>query len=45
MQFLPRVKLEAESVVGGYSHLEHDACVASLLNGGRMNRVFELAKK
>jgi hypothetical protein len=36
-QFLARVELEAESVVGGYSRPEHDACVASLPNGGRLN--------
>jgi hypothetical protein len=42
VQFLARAALEAESVVGGYSRPEHDACVASLPNGGRLNRVFEL---
>jgi hypothetical protein len=43
VQFLARVELEAESVVGGYSRPEQDACVASLPNGGCLNQVFELA--
>jgi hypothetical protein len=43
VQFLAMVELEAESVVGGYSRPEHDACVASLPNGGLLNRVFKLA--
>jgi hypothetical protein len=43
VQFLARVELEAKSVVAGYSHPEHDACVASLPNIGQLNHVFELA--
>jgi hypothetical protein len=43
VQFLARVKLEAESVVDSYSRPKHDACVASVLNRGRLNHVFELA--
>jgi hypothetical protein len=37
------VELEAENVVGSYSHPEHEACLKCLQNGGRLNRVFELA--
>jgi hypothetical protein len=29
--------------VGSYTHLEHDACITSLCNGGHLNHVFELA--
>jgi hypothetical protein len=43
VQFFARVELEVEIVVGGYSRQEHDAYVASLPNGGQLNRVFELA--
>jgi hypothetical protein len=41
--FLVRVELEAEGVVGSYTHLENDVCMAGLPNGGRLNWVFELA--
>jgi hypothetical protein len=42
VHFLVRVDLDAEGVVGSYTHLEHDACLASLCNGGHLNHVFEL---
>jgi hypothetical protein len=35
--FLARVELEVENIVGGYSRVEHDACMKSLRNGGRLN--------
>jgi hypothetical protein len=41
--FLARVELSAENVVGSYGRTEHDACVLALLNGGRLNWVFEKA--
>jgi hypothetical protein len=41
--FLARVELDVEGVVGIYTHPKHDACLAILRNGGRLNRVFELA--
>jgi hypothetical protein len=31
------------NIVGSYTHVEHDACVTSVPNGGRLNRMFELA--
>jgi hypothetical protein len=40
---LARIELEAESIVGSYSRLEHDACIVGVLNRGRLNRIFELA--
>jgi hypothetical protein len=43
IQFLAMVEFEAQSVVGSYTRLEHDACMASLCNKGWLNRVFELA--
>jgi hypothetical protein len=43
VQFLARIELDAEGIMGSYTRLENDACIASLCNGGRMNRVFELA--
>jgi hypothetical protein len=42
-QFLVKVELEAENVVGSYSGAEHDACIKSLPNGSCLNRVFEMA--
>jgi hypothetical protein len=44
VHFLVRVDLDAEGVVGSYTRPEHDACIASLRNGGRLNHVFELAR-
>jgi hypothetical protein len=43
VQFLVRVELEAEGIVGSYTKAEHDACLAHVHNRGRLNRVFELA--
>jgi hypothetical protein len=42
VMFLARVELDAEGIVGSYTHPEHDACIVGLCNGGRLNRVFEL---
>jgi hypothetical protein len=42
-QFLANVELEVEGIVGTYTHLEHDVCMAGLLNWGRLNHMFELA--
>jgi hypothetical protein len=44
VQFLARVELEAEGIVGSYTYPEHDACIANLHNEGRLNQVFELAE-
>jgi hypothetical protein len=44
VQFLARVELEAEGIVGSYTSPEHEACVASLRNRGHLNMVFELAE-
>jgi hypothetical protein len=43
VQFLARVELDTEGIIGSYTRPEHEACVASLRNGGRLNMVFELA--
>jgi hypothetical protein len=43
VQFLARVELEVEGVMGSYTHLEHDVCMAGLRNRGQLNYVFELA--
>jgi hypothetical protein len=37
-----QVLVEAESVIGSYSHSEHDVCVEIVSNEGRLNCVFEL---
>jgi hypothetical protein len=42
VQFLARVELEVEDIVGSYRKPEHDACLAHLHNGGRLNHIFEL---
>jgi hypothetical protein len=34
VQFLARVELEAEGIVGSYTKPEHDACLAHVCNGG-----------
>jgi hypothetical protein len=44
VQFLSRVELEAEGIMGSYTCPEHDACVANLRNGGRLNWVFEFVE-
>jgi hypothetical protein len=43
VQFLARIELDAEGIVGSYTRLEHDGCIASLRNGGRLNLIFKLA--
>jgi hypothetical protein len=43
VQFLARVELEAEGIVGSYTKAEHDACLAHICNGGRLNRIFDFA--
>jgi hypothetical protein len=42
VQFLVRVELEAEGIVGSYTKPEHDACLAHVHNRGWLNHVFEL---
>jgi hypothetical protein len=42
-QFLAKVELEAENILGTYTCTEHDACIRSLPNGRRLSRVFEMA--
>jgi hypothetical protein len=44
VQFLARVELEAECIVGSYTRPEHDACIGNLHNGGHLNWVFELTE-
>jgi hypothetical protein len=44
VQFLARVELEAECIVGSYTKAEHDACLAHIRNECRLNHVFELAR-
>jgi hypothetical protein len=41
--FRARVELVAVNVVWRYARGEHDACILVVLNGGRVNRVFEQA--
>jgi hypothetical protein len=41
--FLVKVKLEVENIVRGYTCAEHDACIKSLPNWDRLNRVFKMA--
>jgi hypothetical protein len=40
--FLVRVEHEARNIVGSYMCMEHEACIASLPNTGRLNRVLEV---
>jgi hypothetical protein len=42
VQFLARVELEAEGIVGSYTKVEHNACLVHVRNGGRLNHVFEI---
>jgi hypothetical protein len=42
-QFLARVEQEARNIVGGFTLVEHEACLASIPNNGRLNRVLERA--
>jgi hypothetical protein len=41
--FLVRVEQEARNIVGSYTCTEHEACIASLPNNDRMNRVLKVA--
>jgi hypothetical protein len=41
--FRARVELAAENIVGSYTRGEHDVCIASVPNEGRVNWVFEQA--
>jgi hypothetical protein len=43
VQFLARVELEVEGIVGSYTKVEHDVFLAHACNGGRLKRIFELA--
>jgi hypothetical protein len=43
VQFLARVELEAEGIVGSYTKVEHDVFLAHACNGGRLKHIFELA--
>jgi hypothetical protein len=43
VQFLARIELYIKGIMGSYTSLEHDACIMNLHNGGRLNRMFELA--
>jgi hypothetical protein len=40
--FVVRVEQEARNIVGGYTHMEHKACIASLPNNSRLNCVLEV---
>jgi hypothetical protein len=42
VRFLARVKQEARNIVGCYTCAEHEACLTSIPNNGRLNRVLEL---
>jgi hypothetical protein len=42
VRFLARVEQEARNIVGGYTHVEHEACLTSIPNNGRLNHVLEL---
>jgi hypothetical protein len=37
VQFLARVELEIEGIMGSYTHPEHDVCMAGLPNRGWLN--------
>jgi hypothetical protein len=41
--FLARVEQEARVIVGSYTSTEHEACIASLPNNGRLNHALKLA--
>jgi hypothetical protein len=42
-QLLARVEQEARNIMGSYTHAEHKARVASLLNNGHLNCIVEVA--
>jgi hypothetical protein len=41
-QLLARVEQEARNIVGSYTRVEHEACIANLPNNGRLNYVLEV---
>jgi hypothetical protein len=43
VQFLVRVELEAKGIIGSYTKVEHNTCLAHVRNRGRLNCIFELA--
>jgi hypothetical protein len=43
VQFLVGVEQEARNIMEGYTCAEHEACIASLPNNGRLNRVLKVA--
>jgi hypothetical protein len=43
INFLAWVELDAKEIVGSYTCLEHDACIAGVHNSANLNRVLELA--
>jgi hypothetical protein len=43
VQFLVRVELEAEDIVGNYTKTEHNAFLAHVRSGGLLNHVFAFA--
>jgi hypothetical protein len=42
VQLLARVEQEDRNIMGGYTHVEHEAYIASLPNNGRLNHVLEV---
>jgi hypothetical protein len=42
VKFLARVEQEAKNIVGSYTCTEHEACITSIPNNGRLNRVLEI---
>jgi poly(3-hydroxybutyrate) depolymerase len=42
VNFLARIDLDVEGIVGSYTCPEHEVCIAGLPNGGRLNHMFEL---
>jgi hypothetical protein len=43
IRLLVRVKQEARNIMGSYTCMEHEACITSLPNNGRLNHVLEVA--
>jgi hypothetical protein len=43
VQLIARVEHEARNIIGSYTRMEHDACIASLPNNSHLNRGLELA--
>jgi hypothetical protein len=42
LQFMARVEQGTRNIVGGYTCMEHEACIASLLNNGCLNHVLKV---